>query len=300
MITEAFQHCRGIGPVRLAQLRAAGVCDWQTAIDHQDRVPAAIRQAVLLECREAIGALDRDDIAFFVNRFSPQDRWRILAHFLDRTSFFDIETTGLEFDDEVTVIVCWHRGRLHCFCEHEDLDGFLDLLEDVELLASFNGSCFDVPRVIDTFHVPELPCPHLDLRWICYYHGLFGGLKEITTQIGVSRPADLEDVDGAQAAGLWWAWKRHGDQTAKETLVRYCAADVLLLVTLAHHLAGTRVSDDGELWAALPKQAHRRVDDRGSEHHVHQFGGTGRTRLRDRISRASLAKRVVEVHKKSD
>ena len=169
------------------------------ALGDPQRIPAGWRSDLVAESRRCALALDTGDVRYFVDRFAPQDRWRILAHFFEQTSFFDIETMGLHYDAPITVIVCWHRGQFWNFVEHENLDGFLDLLDDVTLLASFNGGSFDVPRVLDAFHVPELPCAHLDLRWACYHQGRTGGLKEIANAMGITRPPDLRDVDGEYA-----------------------------------------------------------------------------------------------------
>jgi uncharacterized protein YprB with RNaseH-like and TPR domain len=187
-----------------------------------------------------------------VDRLSPLDKWRIVAEFLDETSFFDIETMGLEHDSPITVIACWHRGELRTFVEHENLDDFLHLLDDVTLLASFNGSSFDVPRVLDTFHIPDLPCPHLDLRWPCYHKGFKGSLKSITSRLGFARPVDLQDADGEMAVHLWNRWTLDQDHPARELLLRYCASDVLLLVMLAHRLAERDVTSHAAWWRHLP------------------------------------------------
>ena len=250
MITEALQHCPGIGPVRLSQLRESGVRSWQDVLHQPDRIPLSVRASVTEESLRCLAALDDQNIGYFVERLVPQDRWRILAEFLDRVTFFDIETTGLEWDAGITVIACWHQGALHTFVEHENLDEFVELLESVELLVSFNGSAFDVPRVVSTFHLMELPCPHLDMRWTCYHRGLLGSLKQIATTLGIERPADLADVDGALAVQLWQQWTGYEDEVARRHLVRYCAADVLLLVMVAQHMHGAGASD--ELWAKLP------------------------------------------------
>ena len=132
------------------------------------------------------------------------------------------------------------RAQLQTFVEHENLDDFLALLEGVSLLVSFNGSTFDVPRVLNAFHIPALGCGHLDLRWSCYHQGYTGGLKEITRQMDIHRPADLQDADGQLAVQLWHAWQMHQDPVARDQLIRYCAADVLLLVVLAERLTGPR------------------------------------------------------------
>ena len=255
MITEALLHCPGIGPAKLARLHQAGVRSWHDVIRHRDEFPACRCASLIEECQRCLEALDDKNIRYFVERFAPLDRWRIMAEFLDDTSFFDIETMGLEHHSPITVIACWHRGELHTFVEHENLDDFLSLLEDVTLLASFNGSTFDVPRVLDTFHIPALPCPHLDLRWPCYHQGLKGSLKSITSRLGFVRPVDLQDADGELAIYLWNRWTLDQDHRARELLVRYCASDVVLLALLAHRLADRDVSAPAAWWQHLPSLA---------------------------------------------
>lgn len=255
VITEALQHCRGVGPVRLAQLQDSGVQSWHDAVRCPEQVPAAMRAAVLEESERSLQALEADDIRYFVDHFAPRDRWRILSGYIDRCAFFDIETTGLEYDDTITTIACWHDGQLHTFVEHENLDDFLDLLDEISLLVSFNGSTFDVPRVLDGFHIPSLPCPHLDLRWPCYYKGLAGGLKLVTSSLGIDRPVDLQDADGDLAVRLWSQWSLQKNTDAREQLIRYCAADVLLLRPLAEHIAGRPMDSLTGLWDTLPHSA---------------------------------------------
>ena len=252
MIAEALLHCPGIGPARLAQLHDLGIRDWAAAVAHVERIPLSYRDPLVAECRRSLTALDGRDVSYFVDRLAPPDKWRILAEFREQTSFFDIETTGLEYDARVTVIVCWHREQLHTFIEHENLDDFLHLLDEVTLLASFNGSSFDVPRILDAFHIPELPCPHLDLRWPCYHRGWRGTLKSISQRLGISRPADLQDADGALAVHLWNRWMLSQDRAARDHLLRYCAADVLMLVMLARQLAKHESPSQAELWTHLP------------------------------------------------
>ncbi len=253
MISEALQHLKGIGPVRLARLQAAGIRSWSDILDDPERIPQRWRADAVEECQCARQALDSGDIRFFVDRFSARDKWRILSHFLDQTTFFDIETTGLEIDAAVTVIACWHRGQLRTFVEHENLDDFLHLLDDVRLLASFNGSTFDVPRVLDAFHIPQLPCPHLDLRWPSRHRGLTGSLKQISSRLGIRRPSDLTEVDGEMAVRWWHAWRLRGDAAARSRLIRYCASDVLLLLMLSHHLALLPPPPAEHLWQHLPE-----------------------------------------------
>ncbi len=252
MITAALQQCVGIGPARLARLHEAGVRTWADCLDHPERIPENWRKGLIAESRRCLAALETEDARYFLDHFTPRDKWRVLHHFFGETTFFDIETEGLEHGAPITVIVCWHQGELHTFVEHENLDNFLALLDEVVLQASFNGSSFDVPPVLDAFHIPSLPCAQLDLRWPCHHQGYVGGLKEITHRMEISRPEDLLAADGQLAVQLWHTWRCHHNRAAREQLIRYCASDVLLLVALAERLTGREAMPNDVLWSKLP------------------------------------------------
>lgn len=289
LLTEALQHIRGIGPARLQQLADLGIRSWDDATREANRIPGVLRNSIVEEVTRCRRAVDEDDVSYFVETLAAPDKWRILHHYLDRLSWFDIETTGLEFDDRITTIVCWHKDELHTFVEDENLDDFLDLLEEIELLVSFNGSTFDVPRVLDGFHIPDLPCPHIDLRWLCYHAQLSGGLKQITTTLGLKRPIDLTDADGSLAVELWSRWQHQQDEDARRLLIRYCAADVLLMVPLTQHLARRDVVDVETLWPHLPAtsavpQAATPLESRRQELAA-MFGAASPSRMRTRRRR---------------
>jgi hypothetical protein len=232
MVRGALLHLPGIGRVRAARLRALGVTEWG-ALGPQP--PAGLRLgpaswAAVLEhvarCDQAVAA---GDIAFLARALRGPDLWRLLAAYGERAAFVDIETDGLHHGARITVIACLWQGRLQTFVQGENLDDFLDLLQQVELVATFNGASFDVPMIRNGFHIPELPCAHVDLRWVCYHAGWRGGLKTVESQLGLRRPPDLVGVDGAQAVELWTCWERQRSRPHRDLLVRYCAADAVAL-----------------------------------------------------------------------
>lgn len=285
MITEALLHFPGIGPARLAQLQQQGVRQWADIVARADLLPPRLREPCVTEAERCLAALDRGDVGLLAESLHPHDKWRVLHGFLDQISFFDIETSGLEYDAEITVIACWHHGVLKTFVADENLDEFLELLDDVTLLASFNGNSFDVPRVLDAFHIPRLPCAHLDLRWPCYHQGYRGGLKEIAERAGIARPGDLAHADGALAVRLWARWRGFGDRRALQELLRYCASDAALLRLLARRLcAPLEEAEMQAVWEQLPQ-----VDEGGGVLHAarvdprevpRQFGPGSPQRLR--------------------
>ena len=233
MIRQALLHFRGLGPARIAALEAQGVRTWDDIVDKSSRLPEALRDDLVREATALIEAHEQGRIGYLVERLHPADHWRILDEYLESAAFFDIETTGLESDAAISVICCYANRRIESFVEYVNLDDFLAFLEDVSLLVSFNGSTFDVPRVLDAFHIPELPCPHLDLRWICRRQGHVGGLKQVTRRLGIERPREVAAMSGEDAVDLSWRWLLQRDETAKRELVRYCSADVMLLRRLS-------------------------------------------------------------------
>ncbi|MCB1192441.1 MAG: ribonuclease H-like domain-containing protein [Leptospiraceae bacterium] len=231
MIEEAFLHFKRVGKKTLERLKGYGIQNWYDVLKLQNTnvISKNLVNSLVEEIHFYLDVLETENISCLVNNFKGEDKWRILGRYFDRLSYFDIETDGLGYDSRITLIVCYHKGRLYEFVRHENLEGFLDLLNDIELLVSFNGQSFDVPWVRHAFHIPELPCPHIDLRWVCKKIGLEGGLKSIEWDLGIQRPSDLIGVGGYEAVLLWDRWERWNDVEAKRKLIRYCSADVLSL-----------------------------------------------------------------------
>lgn len=268
-----LQFLPHVGPQREKRLRAEGCACWSDVLDTVH--PAAgfdllewneIRAAAEADLR----AVAADDVALFTGRLPALEQWRVLAQWFDRASFFDIETSGLEADSIVTLVCCFHEDRPLRFLADENLDDFLDLLEQIKLLVSFNGASFDVPRVLARFHIPELPCAHVDLRWLCHHAGWRGGLKKIEKMLGLQRPPDLDGLGGAEAVWLWQAWSGKRDARARRTLERYCSADTALLKLVAGRLcalkgAAVTMPEEAHIWRLI----HEALPDLGRPESAH-------------------------------
>lgn len=260
MIRQAFQHFRGIGAGRLRQLQEAGIRDWDELAAFTPMLPLGDRGRMRLreEIAQCERAIAEKNLRYLVGAFRGCDQWRILAHFFPSASYFDIETSGLDIDSHVTVVTCYHRDRVYSFVHGENMEAFLDLLEDVELLVSFNGASFDIPQILRMYHIPDLPCAHIDLRWLCYHASMHGGLKSIEKRLDINRPRDLIGVDGDEAVWLWQLWENQGMEKARERLLRYCSADSVSLKLLSAKLLSlndvhVECPTAGELWSLLGK-----------------------------------------------
>lgn len=254
MLEGAFLHFKGIGNKKFEYLREMGILEWKHILENATS-PIHKKFPTLLEEVEVYQKAKEDaDIQFLVNSFHNRDKWRILYTYFSKASFFDIETDG--YNNRITTIACFHKGEIHQFVKYKNLDQFLDLLDDVELMVSFNGTSFDVPVLLRNFHITEFPAPHIDLRWIFYHEGFKGGLKKIEQDLGIQRPKDLEGVDGMEAINLWYRWNEWKDKEALEKLVKYCSADVISLFVLSEKLffyknANYKTTDPSLLWKKI-------------------------------------------------
>ena len=254
MIDETFVHCSGIGPKTDIRLKNLGFKNWKDCIDMQNELPfkEEKRKQFIKDLKKSRSALEANNIALLVEKFPVKEHWRILGEYYPEATYFDIETTGLSsYDSLITVIVCYKDNQLHTFLFQENLDDFLSLVEESSLLVAFNGNSFDIPFIENSFNIPEIGCPYIDLRWICYHAGYSGGLKTIEKELFVTRPEDIKSIDGFEAVSLFLDWQ-NGNSLAKEKLVKYCQADVL-----SSYLVAIRLLD--QFGICTPKLSHESV-----------------------------------------
>ncbi len=214
-----------------------GFYSWQDCIVKKDSLPFKGEKLsrFIDQIEQSRQALEKNDIEYLVNIMPKSEHWRILAEYYSDATYFDIETTGLNWMySHVTVIAAYRKDKIYNFVYNKNLDDFLDLIDDSSLLVSFNGNSFDIPFLERTFHIPELGRPHIDLRWVSYHAGYKSGLKSIEKIMNIQRPSDLSEVNGLEAVLLYNKFTR-GDMEAGDKLIRYCSADALstYLVTLS-------------------------------------------------------------------
>ena len=156
-------------------------------------------------------------------------------HFRDSAAYLDIETDGLSRDSLVTVVTVHRPGDTVTLTEGIDLtpDTLAQALDGVSLLVTFNGSCFDVPVLRNSFPEVDWDIPQFDLRFASRKVGYRGGLKPLEIEMGITRSEDIEGVDGADAVRLWKMWERHGDRDSLEILTEYNRADTVNLERIA-------------------------------------------------------------------
>ncbi len=262
MLHHTFIHLPGIGPHRERKLWDQGILDW-------DGFLAAATSGILAKkmceagvplVRQSLEAIAAGDARFFHTHLPTRETWRLYPDFGADALFLDIETTGLDCEhNDVTVIGALGRGKLALFIKGFNLDQFPAYVTQFPLLVTFNGSQFDVPFLRAHFPEARLDQAHIDLRFVLRSLGYRGGLKAIERNLGLTRDATIQGVDGFEAVELWYRYRR-GNRAALVKLALYNLTDVVNLVELvqiAVRLKHERLALPGEMLAVQPQTGLR-------------------------------------------
>ena len=246
MINNCFLHLSNIGPKTIKKLYSLQYTTWESCLENPKDLPfkGEKRNKFLDELKVSYEHLQSEDISFFVNSFPQREHWRILWNFFNDAVFFDIETTDIFWQYGFTSVICaLAKKNIYTYVYEENLDSFLDLIEESKLIVSFNGNSFDVPFLEKSFNIPFLNCPHIDIRWIAYHCGFKGGLKSIEQQLRIKRKNEIRDIDGEEAIRLFYEWQ-DGDLIAKNRLIEYCTTDVIATYVVAGKMIELKSNND--------------------------------------------------------
>lgn len=237
MLEATFLHLKGITPVLERRLWEAGVQSWHDFLTHYQNgtLPIPARPEWLPLVRQSLLQLERGNVAFFAQLLPPAEHWRLYGAFRSRTVFLDIETTGLQERDRVTVVGLFHDDRYEAFVDGVNLGQLPPLLASFAILVTFNGEGFDLLFLRRMFPQLALPPVHLDVRALLKRLNLHGSQKAIEERLGFVRREPLRGMTGADAVVLWEAYLR-GEKEALQRLLDYNREDVVKLRDLMEYV----------------------------------------------------------------
>ncbi|MCS7201396.1 MAG: ribonuclease H-like domain-containing protein [Dictyoglomus sp.] len=156
-------------------------------------------------------------------------------------AYLDIETTGLfpEFSHITVIGIFIERGDEENLIQLVDKEitiyNLLYVLKNVGIIYTYNGSRFDLPFIRSKLNLDlKSYFSHIDLMYICWRRGLYGGLKAVERRLGIERK--LKDIDGRIAVELWYRYIHHNDPYALHLLLEYNKEDVINLKKLKEKL----------------------------------------------------------------
>ena len=240
MLQSTFIFLKGIGESTERRLWAAGVRNWHDFLANTS-LPgiATARKSIYNEqIHQMLSQYERGNFRFFARSLKPCYHWRLFDTFRTRAVFLDIETTGEPAGiGSITLVGLYANGQMTTLIQGETLtpDRIEEELSHYDLIVTFFGTGFDLPYLRTTFPTLCIDHAHFDLCFAARRLGLRGGLKHIEYELGLSRPTDIQGLDGWDAVRLWRAWQ-NGHAEARTLLCLYNEADVRNLEPLAEYL----------------------------------------------------------------
>ncbi len=200
MIRNSFIFLDRVGKRKEQQIWEQGIHTWQDFLDSPNIVGISSRSKAY-HCRQinqASHALYSLDSSFFSKALSLSEQWRLYRFFREEAIFLDIETSGVEKWDDVTVVGLFDGTDTKIMIRGINLDfhALSRELANYKIIVTFNGSSFDIPFIRKRYPgvIPDIP--HVDVRHLCERAGLTGGLKEIEKTLGIKRSRIIERFYG--------------------------------------------------------------------------------------------------------
>jgi len=228
MIKSTFLFIPGIGKKTEENFWKKSILTWDD-LKERDFRSSNTKRKINDNLDRAKNALYKRDASFFAEHLPQNEYWRIYKDFRDRALFLDIETTGLSlYYDKITLIGTYNGQKIKIFVKDNNLEEVVNYLQNYEMIVTFNGKIFDIPFIKKDFPEAKIPPVHIDLRYLLRNLGITGPLKKIEKRLNITRPKEVQEINGREAAVLWSRFVK-GEEKALEKLLLYNIYDTINL-----------------------------------------------------------------------
>ena len=227
MLQNSYIHIPKVGYITEKKIWNSGVKSWENF--DKVNLPSFRKKHISKFVDLSIECLKNGNYSFFSYLMPKHEHWRCLES-LSKIAYLDIETTGIDKNDDITMIGVYDGSKFRCFVKDEDLFKFKDYISSFQTIVTFNGSCFDLPVISSKLGI-KFDQLHVDLRFAFSRLGILGGLKKIETMFELERSPETKGLDGYDAVKLWHKYI-NGDDSALKLLKRYNEEDVIGLKIL--------------------------------------------------------------------
>jgi len=204
--------------------------------------------------RETASRLYSFDSRYFIDLLPGILAWRLYRFFREEAIFLDIETSGVESHDDVTMVGFFDGTETKTMIRGINLDlrALRLALSRCKLLITYNGSSFDLPFMNKRYPGVLPLVPHLDARHLCTMVGLNGGLKEVERTLGLERSRIVERIYSGDPYRLWRMYRATGDDYYLGLLVEYNEDDVIHLKTIVDIVVCSLEQEWAGRYASVP------------------------------------------------
>ena len=233
MLQNTFVHIPGVGYKTELNIWKDHILNWEDYLNNFSRVQlsGSRKDRIAAHIMDSRNHFTRRNYRFFAQSLPKREIWRVYSEFKDSVAFLDIETTGLDVSDAITMVGIYNGNQVRTFIKGIDLDEVEAELSKYSLLITYNGACFDLPFLRHHFHNVMLDQLHIDLRYPLKRLGYSGGLKHIEHSLNIQRSEETKNLDGFDAVHLWYEYQR-GSKESLELLIKYNSEDIMNLKKL--------------------------------------------------------------------
>ncbi len=254
MLKNTFLHISGIGEKTEKRIWNSGILEWKEFKEPYPENLLNKANRIELFLKESIEQIENSNPNYFSKCLPVNQYWRIFPEFRTATIYLDIETTGLDFYNEITTISLYDGKSVFWYVNGKNLEDFKKDILKYKVIVSYNGKSFDIPFIENYFNI-KLSHAHIDLRYVLASLGFKGGLKGCEEKLGIDR-GDIKGIDGYFAVLLWDDYKKNKNIKALETLLAYNIEDVvnlekLMVIAYNLNLKNTPFYPDQQLDAPL-------------------------------------------------
>ena len=241
MIESTFCHLPGISLTDERDYWRKGIRTWDdllcwASVFTNDARYAALQSAIA----DSKAAVMTQSPGFFLKDLPESEWYRVYRDFPKQIHCLDIETDGLQEDARITCLSVLNAGEMSTFISGDDLESATEKLGQIRIAVTFNGTRFDIPRLMRHF---RRFCPkyHLDLARLLRKRKIRGTLKDVAIRFGWKQDGEAAAIThGEDAARAWSEYQQSGDPSILESLRAYNQKDVqrldfILRVLLRRH-----------------------------------------------------------------
>lgn len=228
MLQSTFIHIPGVGREKEKMFWRKNIHTWDDYLENYNflQLGENTKEIIRKNCIVSKKQYELGNFWHFSENLPLNEHWRAYPDCIKNCCFLDIETTGLDKqNNKITTIGVYDGQESRVFVRGRDMDKFRDYIQNYSMIVTFNGRCFDLPFIKNNY--PEICFNqfHIDLRFVMKELGYTGGLKRIEKEMGITRNDEIAEVDGFEAVRLWRRYKK-GDNEALRKLIEYNIADV--------------------------------------------------------------------------
>lgn len=251
MLFNSFCHLEKIDLKKERYFWNQGIFSWNDVIT--EKISTGNKQDfynLQQGIRDSIDNYEMKNVDFFFERFPRNQHWRMIKEFYDEIGFLDIETTGLDVTDTITVVSLFYRQKLFIFIQGKNLYKAYEVLKLPKILVTFRGNKFDIP-FLERFFSKKFYHWKIDLYYLYKHLGLGGGLKRCEKAVGIDRGI-LNNVNGEVAVKLWNEYRTKKNIKALKTLLSYNVSDTVNLDKMAKIAYNMMLEKNKYLFQTIP------------------------------------------------